>query len=91
MALAVRSSRRAFAFLVDISPDEKWAALWNFDTRGDGTWLVPLTGGASHRLCPCGMGPIFPDSPRVSWSGDGKTMFATLPDSRTAGGSKTTW
>ena len=67
-----------FGFLVNISPDEKWAALWNMGGGGEqrgGTWLVPLAGGAARQLCVCGMGPIFPNSPMVNWSGNEQTLF----------------
>ena len=59
-------------FLVNISPDEKWAATWGQD---HGVVLLPLAGGPPRPLCYCGAGPIFHDSPRVSWSGDGKALF----------------
>lgn len=61
-------------FLVNIAPDENWAVVWN----PLGTRLLPVAGGASWGLCTCDAGPIFPDSPRVSWSGDGRTMFINV-------------
>ena len=64
-----------FGFLVNISPDEKWAAVWNMGGERGGTWLVPLARGAAYRLCICGMGPIFQSSPMVSWSGNNETIF----------------
>jgi WD40 repeat protein len=64
--------RRGTFFLVNISPDERWAALWNFE---EGATLFPLAGGAAHRICGCGMGPLWPDSPKISWSGNGTTFF----------------
>ena len=39
------------------------------------TRLIPPAGGPSHGLCPCGIGPINPGPPGVSWSRDGETMF----------------
>ena len=56
-------------FLVSISPDEKWAASWE---NGPLMSLFPLDGGAPYPLCSCGLGPIYPDSPSVAWSGDGQ-------------------
>ncbi|MBZ5575399.1 MAG: protein kinase [Acidobacteriia bacterium] len=60
------------AYLANISPDEKWAVLWQGDK---GSLLYPLAGGAPQSLCDCGAGPIFQDSPRISWTGDGKWLF----------------
>lgn len=59
-------------YLVNLSPDEKWVVLWN---GGTGVWLYPLDGGPARFLCACATGPIFQDSPRVSWSGDGKLLI----------------
>src|ERR1041385_5452680 len=58
-------------YLVNVSPDEKWAVLW---ASGE-TLLLPLSGGPMRPLCACSVGPIFQDSPRVSWSGDGKSLL----------------
>jgi hypothetical protein len=74
------SQRRELAhtipFLVNVSPDERFAVLWTF---GD-TSLLPLPSGTARTLCTtCGMGPIFEDSPMVSWSGDNKTLFVGIP------------
>ena len=77
-----RLFRSSYFFLVNVSPDEKWAALWNFE---DGAVLLPLSGGPMHRLCMCGMGPLLPDSPKVSWSGDGKALLVGL-DAPPSGG-----
>jgi Tol biopolymer transport system component len=64
-------SAEADTYLVNVSPDEKWAVLW-----GSGyTSLLPLSGGPARTLCTCSAGPIFQDSPRVSWSGDGKSLL----------------
>jgi Tol biopolymer transport system component len=61
-------------FLISVSPDEHWAAVWD----GGTTRLLSLVDGASRTLCSCSTGPIFPDSPRVRWSGDGQTLFVNL-------------
>jgi Tol biopolymer transport system component len=66
-----RLSSEPDSHLVNISPDEKWAVLW----ANGNVVLLPLQGGAPRPLCDCSAGPIFQDSPRVSWSGDGKTLF----------------
>jgi len=58
-------------YLVNLSPDEKWAVVWN---GGKGVSLYPLDRGPARFLCGCATGPIFQDSPRVSWSGDGKLL-----------------
>jgi len=72
------SSRQRLAedidFLVNISPDEQWAVLWSFH----GTRLIPLAGGPSRGLCPCGIGLIVPAPPGVSWSRDGTTIFVDV-------------
>lgn len=76
-------------FLVNISPDEKWAALWS----PDGTSLLPLAGASPQVLWPIGAGPIFPDPPRISWSGDGKFLFvpANVPSSAAPATSVIPW
>jgi serine/threonine protein kinase/Tol biopolymer transport system component len=66
-----RLSAEPDTYLVNVSPDEKWAVVWE---SGD-TSLLPLSGGPMRRLCACSVGPIFQDSPRVSWSGDGKWLL----------------
>ena len=58
-------------YLVNVSPDEKWAVLW----ASGYTSLLPLPGGPARTLCTCSVGPIFQDSPRVSWSDDGKSLL----------------
>jgi hypothetical protein len=58
-------------YLVSLSPDEKWVVFW----RGDqGAVVYAMTGGQIRPLCRCNAGPIFQDSPRVSWSGSGKLL-----------------
>ncbi len=57
-------------YLVNLSPDERWAAVW---TSG-GVTLYSLDSDAPRQLCGCAAGPIFQDSPRVSWTGDGKYL-----------------
>ncbi|HEY2019316.1 MAG TPA: hypothetical protein VGH38_37670, partial [Bryobacteraceae bacterium] len=59
-------------FLVNISPDERWAVSWNLTSD---VQLLPLAGGEPQPLCLCGAGPIFHDSPRIGWSRDGKQLF----------------
>jgi Tol biopolymer transport system component len=59
------------SYLVNVSPDGKWAVLWG---AGEVS-LLPLSGGSARPLCACSAGPIFQDSPRVSWSGDGNTLL----------------
>ena len=66
--------------LVNISPDGKWAALWESGGRVTDTQLFSLADGAFRPLCNCSTGPIFPDSPRVGWSRDGKTIFVGQGD-----------
>ena len=62
-------------FLVNMSPDEQWAVVWDVNE----TRLVATAGRQSWGLCAgCSIGPILPDSPGVSWSRDGKTMFVNL-------------
>src|SRR5205807_2569954 len=58
--------------LVNISPDERWAVLWS---GPGGVQFLPLAGGPLRTLCQCGAGPIFHDSPRISWSRDGRLLF----------------
>lgn len=76
-------------FLVNISPDEKWAVLWS----PGGTSLLPLGDGSPQVLWPLGTGPIFPDPPRISWSGDGKFLFVppNSPSSAMAATSVIPW
>ncbi len=76
-------------FLVNISPDEKWAVLWS----PGGTSVLPLAGGPPQVLWPLGTGPIFPDPPRISWSGDGKFLFVPVnaPSSASAATNVIPW
>jgi Tol biopolymer transport system component len=59
-------------YLLNLSPDEKWAAFWQ---GGPGVLFCPLGGGPARSLCECNAGPIYQDSPRVAWSGDGKLLI----------------
>ena len=68
-------SSESDAYLVNILPDEKWAVTWE---GGGGVAFWPLAGGSPQPLCACSAGPIFQDSPRVSWSGDGKFLFVNF-------------
>jgi len=70
-----RVSPESDAYLVNILPDEKWVVIWAGD---DGAVLLPLGAGSPRPLCRCNAGPIFQDSPRVSWSGDGKFLFVNF-------------
>ena len=56
---------------VNLSPDEQWIAFWE---GGRGAILYPVNGGPARDLCRCNAGPIFQDSSRVAWSGDGKFL-----------------
>ena len=64
-------------FLVNVSPDEKWALVWKAG-NGNDTIAVSLAGEAPRVLCSCAAEPIFQDSPRVSWSADGRTMIVNV-------------
>jgi len=59
-------------YLVNISPDERWAVFWS---GLNGVQLFPLAGGPLRTLCQCPAGPIYHDSPRISWSRDGRLLF----------------
>jgi len=60
-------------FLVNMPPDERWAATWESGPRVS---LLAVEGGGSPlRLCTCGLGPIVSDSPSVAWSGDGQWIY----------------
>jgi serine/threonine protein kinase len=72
-------SERAVHYLVNISPDERWAASW--DIGGDVS-LVPIGRGDAVPLCRCGLGPIYPDSPSIAWSGDARSIYMFLPSRR---------
>ena len=67
-------------FLVNISPDEQEAVLWRAHR---GLSLVTLDSRDERPICTCGLGPIYPDSPSASWSGDGETVFLSMAN-RTA-------
>jgi hypothetical protein len=67
-------------FLVNVSPDEKWAAVWLWDGH-DQTQLLSLENGTAKNFCGCPAGPIFGDSPRVSWSKDMQWIVIGLGDS----------
>lgn len=78
------SSRRKLlediGFLVNISPDEREAVLWRAHR---GMSLVTFDSRDERPICTCGLGPIYPDSPSASWSGDGETVFLAVAN-RTA-------
>jgi DNA-binding winged helix-turn-helix (wHTH) protein/Tol biopolymer transport system component len=58
-------------FLVNISPDERWAVVWNTP----GTSMLPLAGGPAQMLCRCPTGPLYATSPRINWSADSKFLI----------------
>jgi len=59
-------------YIVNLSPDEKWAVMWG---NRDGVSLHPIGEGPERFFCKCAAGPIFQDSPRIAWSGDGKFLI----------------
>jgi Tol biopolymer transport system component len=65
-------------FLVNMAPTDDWAVVWG----QDGAHLLPVDGGPPRSLCDCSIGPIIPDSPGVSWSGDGQTLVVSLGSNR---------
>ena len=66
-------------YLVNMSPDEKWAVSWDSGPRVS---LFPIDGGAPTLLCGCGLGPIYPNSPSVAWSGDGRSIYLSAARGR---------
>ena len=65
-------------YLVNISPDEKWALVWQRN-RASNTIALPIQGSGGGRVvCNCAAEPIFQDSPRVSWSTDSRLMFVNV-------------
>jgi serine/threonine protein kinase/dipeptidyl aminopeptidase/acylaminoacyl peptidase len=66
-------------FLVNVAPDEKGVVLWRAE---QGMSFVTFGDRVERPLCSCGLGPIYPDSPSASWSGDSKTFFL-FADGRT--------
>lgn len=80
-------SATPITFLVNISPDEEWAVLWDADL---GAFFLPLAGGKPRLLCLCGAGPIVQDSPRVSWSGNGRWLYVN-GDARNSGTTLIPW
>ena len=64
-------------FLVNVSPDEKWAVVWK-GGNGNDTIAVSLVSEDSRVICSCAAEPIFQDSPRVSWSANGRTMIVNV-------------
>jgi hypothetical protein len=67
-------------FLVNISPDEKWAVVWTAlpSQVQPGTLAFPIGGGKPRVVCACASGPRYQTSPVVSWSRDGKSMLIAL-------------
>jgi DNA-binding winged helix-turn-helix (wHTH) protein/Tol biopolymer transport system component len=64
-------------FLMSVSPDERWAIVWKAG-NGHDTIALSLVGESPRFLCSCAAEPIFQDSPRVSWSADGRTMIVNV-------------
>jgi DNA-binding winged helix-turn-helix (wHTH) protein/Tol biopolymer transport system component len=64
-------------FLISVSPDERWAIVWKAG-NGHDTMALSLVGESPRVLCSCAAEPIFQDSPRVSWSADGRTMIINV-------------
>jgi serine/threonine protein kinase len=65
-------------YLVNISPDEKWALIWQRNAALNTIALPIGEGGPKRVVCSCATEPIFQDSPRVSWSSDGRIMFVNV-------------
>jgi hypothetical protein len=65
-------------YLVNVSPDERWALVWKRDAALN-TIAVPIQGAGNETVvCSCATEPIFQDSPRVNWSADGRVMFVNV-------------
>jgi eukaryotic-like serine/threonine-protein kinase len=60
-----------------ISPDGKWLALLLSDGAGANIWGLPTSGGPLRRLTNFGQRRTF-IARRVSWSSDGRSIFAAL-------------
>ncbi|HMF00610.1 MAG TPA: winged helix-turn-helix domain-containing protein [Terriglobia bacterium] len=73
-------------FLISVSPDERWAIVWKAG-NGHDTMALSLVGEPLRALCSCAAEPIFQDSPRVSWSADGRTMIINVRTGTTGGAS----
>jgi len=77
----------AVTYLVNISPDEKWAMVWKRNAALN-TISLAINGGDSEKvICRCATEPIFQDSPRVNWSGDRRLMFINVRARSHHGGS----
>ena len=73
----------SITFLVSMSPDEQSVVIWNTSE----THLLTLADRRSRGVCGgCSIGPILPDPPGVSWSGDGATLFVNLGEITRSGG-----
>ena len=60
-----------------ISPDGKWLALPLTDGFATNIWALPTSGGPLRQLTDFGQRPTY-IARRVSWSADGKAIFAAL-------------
>lgn len=78
-----KAASQPVRFLVNVSPDEQWAIVWNrLPSRPEVTGMIalPLEGGAPIELCACGAGPKWRESPLASWTRDGKYILIGVPD-----------
>ena len=60
-----------------ISPDGKWLALPLTDGFATNLWALPTSGGPLRQLTDFGQRPTY-IARRVSWSADGKAIFAAV-------------
>jgi Tol biopolymer transport system component len=60
-----------------VSPDGTWLALPLTDGFSTNIWVLPTTGGPLRQLTDFGQRPSY-IARRVSWSTDGKSIFAAL-------------
>ena len=69
-------------FLVNITPDEKWAIVWKAlpsQPEVRGTLALPIGGGEGVVLCACSAGPKWRESPLVSWPRNRRHVLIGLP------------
>jgi Tol biopolymer transport system component len=60
-----------------LSPDGKWLALPLTDGFATNIWALPTSGGPLRQLTDFGRRPTY-IARRVSWSADGKAVFAAV-------------
>jgi Tol biopolymer transport system component len=75
--LAQIPARRAEGFQPVISPDGKWLALALLDGVTSNLWALSTSTGQLRQLTDFGDQPIF-ITRRVSWSSDGRSIFAAV-------------